>query len=93
VYIQIKSVGLLPDSIGERLGGSVLTLAIEQAGDLRPDVTRAWLYTSSKDHPHALPNCDPRAFTTFATREQGAPLMPSADRLGSCSRPIESGMS
>ncbi len=65
--VEIKSFGLLPESIGKGLGGYALTLAIEQAWDLQPGVTRVWLHTSSKDHPNALPNYHRRGFSTFAT--------------------------
>lgn len=66
--VEIKSFGLLPESIGKGLGGYALTLAIEQAWDLQPGVTRVWLHTSSKDHPNALPNYHRRGFSTFATQ-------------------------
>lgn len=65
--VEIKSFGLLPEMIGKGLGGFALTLAIEQAWNLQPDVGRVWLHTSSKDHPNALPNYHRRGFSTFAT--------------------------
>lgn len=67
--VEIKSFGLLPEWIGKGLGGHALTLAVEHAWDLQPDVSRVWLHTSSKDHPGALPNYLRRGFTVFATEE------------------------
>ena len=66
--VEIKSFGLLPEWVGKGLGGFALTLAIERAWSLQPEVTRVWLHTSSKDHPRALPNYHRRGFSTFATR-------------------------
>jgi len=66
--VEIKSFGLLPEWVGKGLGGYALTLAIERAWSLQPEVTRVWLHTSSKDHPRALPNYHRRGFSTFATR-------------------------
>ena len=71
--VEIKSFGLLPESIGRGLGGFALTLTIEQAWDLVPGVARVWLHTSSKDHSHALPNYHRRGFSTFATQEHDEP--------------------
>jgi GNAT superfamily N-acetyltransferase len=71
--VEIKSFGLLPESIGKGLGGYALTLAIAQAWDLQPGVTRVWLHTSSKDHPNALPNYHRRGFSTFATERHDEP--------------------
>jgi GNAT superfamily N-acetyltransferase len=67
--VEIKSFGLLPESIGRGLGGAALTLAIEQAWRLLPKVARVWLHTSSKDHPRALPNYHRHGFSTFETRQ------------------------
>src|ERR1700738_3426937 len=50
--VEIMSFGLLPELIGTGLGGFALTLAIEQAWSLQPEVSRVWLHTSSKVHPH-----------------------------------------
>ena len=71
--IEIKSFGLLPESVGKGLGGYALTLAIEQAWNLQRGVARVWLHTSSKDHPHALPNYHRRGFSTFATHDHDEP--------------------
>lgn len=66
---EIETFGLLPEFVGRGLGGYALTLAIQQAWKLAPTVTRAWLHTSTLDHPHALPNYHRRGFRTFRTEE------------------------
>jgi len=71
--IEIKTFGLLPEWTGKGLGGFALTLAIEQAWNLQPEVTRVWLHTSTKDHPRALPNYHRRGFSTFAARQHDEP--------------------
>jgi RimJ/RimL family protein N-acetyltransferase len=71
--VEIKSFGLLPELVGKGLGGFALTLAVEQAWNLQPGVTRVWLHTSSKDNPRALPNYHRRGFSTFATRHHDEP--------------------
>jgi GNAT superfamily N-acetyltransferase len=66
---EIVTFGLLPEFIGKGLGGFALTLAIQQAWALAPSVNRVWLHTSSRDHPHALPNYHRRGFRTFKTEQ------------------------
>ncbi|WP_067832321.1 GNAT family N-acetyltransferase [Actinomadura kijaniata] len=67
--VEIETFGLLPEFTGKGLGGYALTLAIRQAWELAPAVTRVWLHTSSLDHPNALPNYHRRGFRTFRTEE------------------------
>ncbi|GAA1522928.1 GNAT family N-acetyltransferase [Actinomadura kijaniata] len=67
--VEIETFGLLPEFVGKGLGGYALTLAIRQAWELAPAVTRVWLHTSSLDHPNALPNYHRRGFRTFRTEE------------------------
>ncbi|WP_344671026.1 GNAT family N-acetyltransferase [Catenulispora yoronensis] len=69
--VEIKSFGLVPEKVGQGLGGHALTLAVRQAWDLHPDVTRVWLHTASDDHPGALPNYHRRGFRTFKTETNG----------------------
>ena len=61
--VQIAQFGLLPDFIGQGLGGHMLTLAVEQAWNKKP--SRVWLHTSDFDHPHALENYQARGFRVF----------------------------
>ncbi len=67
--VEIDTFGLVPEFVGRGLGGYALTLAVRQAWDLTPTVTRVWLHTSSVDHPAALPNYHRRGFSTFKTEE------------------------
>jgi RimJ/RimL family protein N-acetyltransferase len=64
---EIVTFGLLPEFVGRGLGGSALTLGVQQAWALAPTVHRVWLHTSSKDNPRALPNYHRRGFRTFRT--------------------------
>ena len=61
--VEIAQFGLVPDFIGQGLGGHMLTLAVEQAWRKRP--SRVWLHTSNFDHPHALENYQARGFRIF----------------------------
>ncbi|GAA0502734.1 N-acetyltransferase [Saccharopolyspora subtropica] len=67
--VEIEIFGLLPEFVGKGLGGSALTLAVERAWELIPEVSRVWLHTSSQDHPRALPNYHRRGFRTYTTQE------------------------
>lgn len=62
--VQITKFGLVPEALGQGLGGHLLTLATRLAWDLG-DVDRVWLQTSSLDHPHALNNYRDRGFCEF----------------------------
>jgi GNAT superfamily N-acetyltransferase len=68
--VEILTFGLLPEFVGKGLGGFALTLAVQQAWALAPDVNRVWLHTSTLDHPHALPNYRRRGFRTFKTEHR-----------------------
>ncbi|MCH8062678.1 MAG: GNAT family N-acetyltransferase [Chloroflexi bacterium] len=61
--VEIAQFGLVPDFIGQGLGGHMLTLAVEQAWKKQP--SRVWLHTSNFDHPHALENYQARGFRIF----------------------------
>ncbi len=61
--VEIKSFGLLPQFIGQGLGGHLLTAAIEQAWCL--GATRVWLHTCSLDGPAALRNYQARGFRVY----------------------------
>jgi hypothetical protein len=57
-----------------RVGGDLLTLGTRLAWAAEhPDGTptrRVWLQTSSRDHPHALPNYQRRGFRPFHTERR-----------------------
>ena len=61
--VEIAQFGLLPEFIGQGLGGYMLTLAVEEAWKKKP--SRVWLHTSSFDHPNALENYQARGFRMF----------------------------
>ncbi len=67
--VEITTFGLLPEYLGQGLGGYALTLAVRQAWRVQPDGTgparRVWLHTSSDDHPNAIPNYERRGFRVF----------------------------
>lgn len=69
--VEIKSFGLLPQYVGQGLGGYALTLVIQQAWKVEPpdaeSVRRVWLHTSTRDHPNALPNYERRGFQAYRT--------------------------
>jgi GNAT superfamily N-acetyltransferase len=63
--VEIAQFGLLPHFIGQRLGGHLLTLAVQRAWALEP--RRVWVHTFSLDGPHALANYKARGFQVFDT--------------------------
>jgi GNAT superfamily N-acetyltransferase len=64
---EIVYFGLLPEFTGRRLGGHLLTVAVDAAWSGGPE--RVWLHTNTMDHPSALPNYLKRGFTAFHTEE------------------------
>jgi hypothetical protein len=70
--VQTVPQVVVPELVGYGLGGHALTLCIQAAwnsvdDDLAP-VRRAWLHTSSLDHPRAHANYLARGFRPFWTR-------------------------
>ncbi|MFJ1707468.1 GNAT family N-acetyltransferase [Kitasatospora sp. NPDC088346] len=67
--VEITTFGLLPERVGQGLGGYALTLALRRAWATEPlaadAVRRVWLHTSSDDHPHALANYHRRGLRTY----------------------------
>ena len=61
--IRVLCFGLLPQFIGQGLGGPLLTEAVSRCWQL--GATRIWLTTCSHDHPHALSNYLARGFRQF----------------------------
>ena len=58
--VEIEYFGLSPRFIGRKLGGALLTRAVEEAWKL--GATRVWLHTCTLDSDHALPNYRSRGF-------------------------------
>ncbi|MFC9330841.1 GNAT family N-acetyltransferase [Kitasatospora sp. NPDC057015] len=69
--VEIRTFGLLPEYVGQGLGGRALTLALQQAWATEPldaeIVRRVWLNTNSKDHPSALLNYQRRGLRIYRT--------------------------
>ena len=69
--VEIATFGLLPEFVGQGLGGRALTLAVRAAWEVEPleaeVVGRVWLHTSTLDHAGALPNYERRGFRPFKT--------------------------
>jgi GNAT superfamily N-acetyltransferase len=61
--VEIVHFGLMPQFIGEGLGGHLLTTAVERAWRL--GASRVWLHTCTLDHPSALRNYCARGFRVF----------------------------
>jgi GNAT superfamily N-acetyltransferase len=61
--------GLAPQFIGQGLGGWFLTmvtrLAWTEMSQASSPTRRVWVQTSSRDHPHALPNYERRGFRPY----------------------------
>lgn len=63
--VEIEYFGLHPRFIGRKLGGALLTRAVEEAWSL--GAQRVWLHTCTLDSTHALPNYLARGFTPYRT--------------------------
>lgn len=61
--IEIAYFGLLPEFIGNGLGGQLLTAAITRAWDR--GARRVWVHTCDLDHPRARGNYEARGFQVF----------------------------
>ncbi|MDY0168373.1 MAG: GNAT family N-acetyltransferase [Thermoguttaceae bacterium] len=58
--VRIECFGLLRQFFGQKLGGALLTRAVERCWEM--GANRVWLRTCSHDHPHALQNYLARGF-------------------------------
>lgn len=70
--VEIAYFGLLPDRVGQGLGGWFLQAALEDAWVRSPRCV--WLHTCGLDHPAALPNYLRRGF--HVTRTEVVPVTP-----------------
>lgn len=61
--VELKYFGLLPDFIGQRLGGYMLEKALERAWSKEP--ARVWLNTCTLDHPKAMAVYQRAGFVPF----------------------------
>jgi GNAT superfamily N-acetyltransferase len=67
--VELDTFGLLPDYVGQGVGGHFLTVGTRLAWAVAPDVERVWLHTSSLDHPNALPNYEHRGFRRYQPKQ------------------------
>jgi ribosomal protein S18 acetylase RimI-like enzyme len=61
--VEIVYFGVLPQFIGQGLGGALLTAAVERAWQM--GARRVWVHTCSLDHAAALANYLARGFRVF----------------------------
>ncbi|HEY8175319.1 MAG TPA: GNAT family N-acetyltransferase [Gemmatimonadaceae bacterium] len=63
--VEILYLGLMPKHLGRKLGGYLLTCAVEEAWAM--GANRVWLHTCTLDSERALPNYKARGFSEFKT--------------------------
>ena len=63
--VELAYFGLMPQFIGQGLGGHLLTVAVARGWEL-PGTRRVWVHTCSLDHPSALANYQARGFEIFS---------------------------
>ncbi len=68
--VGIVVFGLVPELVGRGFGGALLEIATRLAWSLGEPTKRVWLQTSTRDHPHALPNYERRGFRVFRTERR-----------------------
>jgi GNAT superfamily N-acetyltransferase len=73
--VEIAYFGLLPQFIGQGLGGHLLTVGVQRAWE-KP-VGRVWVHTCSLDGPHAYQNYAARGFTLYDTQVRQEDVPPS----------------
>lgn len=66
--VEIAYFGLLPQFIGQGLGGQLLTFGIQRAWELGGQ--RVWVHTCSLDHPSALKNYQARGLKLYKEEEK-----------------------
>jgi GNAT superfamily N-acetyltransferase len=73
--VEIAYFGLLPQFIGQGLGGQLLTAGIVRAWEMGAE--RVWVHTCSLDHPSALRNYQARGLHLYKEEEKLV-LLPGA---------------
>lgn len=64
--VEIIYFGLLPQFIGQGIGGHLLTVGVQRAWAIT--ASRVWLHTCSLDGPYAYKNYESRGFTLYDTK-------------------------
>ncbi len=72
--VEIAYFGLLPEFIGQGLGGALLTSAIEEAWSRHRGIApkRVWVHTCNRDHPQALANYQARGMVVYKVEQTEA---------------------
>lgn len=61
--VEIAYFGLMRQFTGQRIGGHLLTVGVQQAWAM--GATRVWVHTCNLDGPHALANYQARGFQLY----------------------------
>lgn len=61
--VEIAYFGIMPQFIGQRLGGHLLSQGVKRAWEM--GARRIWVHTCSLDSPHALRNYQSRGFQIY----------------------------
>jgi GNAT superfamily N-acetyltransferase len=69
--VQLAYFGLLPDFIGQGLGGAFLDWVIREAW--QHDPYRLWVHTCTLDHPRALPVYRQHGFVPYKRETEPDP--------------------
>ena len=64
--VEIAYFGLLPQFIGQGIGGHLLTVGVQRAWAMA--ASRVWVHTCSLDGPFAYKNYESRGFTLYDTQ-------------------------
>ena len=72
--VELAYFGLLPAFAGRRLGGYLLTQAVDRAWTMHPGIRRVWVHTCTLDHPAALKNYQSRGVSVFREEEAAMDL-------------------
>jgi GNAT superfamily N-acetyltransferase len=72
--VELAYFGLLPQFIGQGIGGWLLTQAIARGWQM--GARRVWVHTCSLDHPSALANYQARGLRVFKEEEKWVLLPP-----------------
>lgn len=61
--VEVAYFGILPQFIGQRLGGHLLSVGVQRAWEM--GAKRVWVHTCTLDSPHALANYQARGFQIY----------------------------